>query len=71
MVKMSEQVREPDTSEETPAKRQKLDTAASGDAAANDVANVVEELPKEISDALDELDGCQREIDSLNEKVSK
>lgn len=83
---MSEQAREPDTSEETPAaKKQKLnsgaavavaaegggeDAAAAASAApAGELNSMVEELPKEISDALDELDACQRDLDSLNEKV--
>jgi hypothetical protein len=85
MVNMSEQAREPDTSEETPAaKKQKLnsgaavavaaegggeDAAAASAAPAGELNSMVEELPKEISDALDELDACQRDLDSLNEKV--
>jgi template-activating factor I len=35
------------------------------------VSSYVEELPKEISDALDDLDTCQRDIDALNEKASE
>ncbi|CAG0916440.1 unnamed protein product [Notodromas monacha] len=47
------------------------DEVLSEPAAGSSGGMMLEDLPKEISEALDELDSCQREIDALNEKASE
>lgn len=75
MVKMAEPPkREADTGDEadTQPKRRRIGTdEAEEPSGSGDVSTLVEELPKEIADALDELDMCQREIDQSNEKASE